>query len=97
MILLPFRGAIRPPGFPYIEHILPAYMVNHTLNLFLGIDRINLLLYNSKVRFADVAHLVERHLAKVEVASSSLVIRSKLCISIATVHSFLFSISYFGV
>ena len=26
--------------------------------------------------FADVAHLVERHLAKVEVASSSLVIRS---------------------
>ena len=25
---------------------------------------------------ADVAHLVERHLAKVEVASSSLVIRS---------------------
>ena len=27
--------------------------------------------------FADVAHLVERHLAKVEVASSSLVIRSK--------------------
>ena len=26
---------------------------------------------------ADVAHLVERHLAKVEVASSSLVIRSK--------------------
>ena len=28
--------------------------------------------------FADVAHLVERHLAKVEVASSSLVIRSNL-------------------
>ena len=27
--------------------------------------------------FADLAHLVERHLAKVEVASSSLVIRSK--------------------
>ncbi len=27
-------------------------------------------------RFADLAHLVERHLAKVEVASSSLVIRS---------------------
>ena len=27
--------------------------------------------------YADVAHLVERHLAKVEVASSSLVIRSK--------------------
>ena len=26
--------------------------------------------------FADLAHLVERHLAKVEVASSSLVIRS---------------------
>ena len=29
-----------------------------------------------KERYADVAHLVERHLAKVEVASSSLVIRS---------------------
>ena len=28
--------------------------------------------------YADLAHLVERHLAKVEVASSSLVIRSKL-------------------
>ena len=27
-------------------------------------------------QYADVAHLVERHLAKVEVASSSLVIRS---------------------
>ena len=29
-----------------------------------------------KVNYADVAHLVERHLAKVEGASSSLVIRS---------------------
>ena len=29
-------------------------------------------------KYADVAHLVERHLAKVEVASSSLVIRSRL-------------------
>ena len=28
------------------------------------------------IEYADVAHLVERHLAKVEVASSSLVIRS---------------------
>ena len=28
--------------------------------------------------YADLAHLVERHLAKVEVASSSLVIRSNL-------------------
>ncbi len=37
--------------------------------------------YNKHIRetayFADVAHPVERHLAKVEVASSSLVIRSK--------------------
>ena len=31
--------------------------------------------------YADVAHLVERHLAKVEVASSSLVIRSKKKVS----------------
>ena len=30
-------------------------------------------------KYADVAHLVERHLAKVEVASSSLVIRSIRC------------------
>ena len=29
-------------------------------------------------KYADVAHLVERHLAKVEVASSSLVIRSRV-------------------
>ena len=32
--------------------------------------------------FADVAHLVERHLAKVEVASSSLVIRSNKALNI---------------
>ena len=31
----------------------------------------------SEAPAADLAHLVERHLAKVEVASSSLVIRSK--------------------
>ena len=30
-----------------------------------------------KLQYAAVAHLVERHLAKVEVASSSLVARSK--------------------
>ena len=28
------------------------------------------------IKYADLAHLVERHLAKVEVASSSLVVRS---------------------
>ena len=33
--------------------------------------------YAAAHRSADLAHLVERHLAKVEVASSSLVIRSK--------------------
>ncbi len=31
-------------------------------------------------RHADLAHLVERHLAKVEVASSSLVIRSNMAL-----------------
>ena len=41
-----------------------------------GIDIYYLLCYNKPAN-ADVAHLVERHLAKVEVASSSLVIRSK--------------------
>ena len=39
-------------------------------------------MYNNIVGFADVAHLVERHLAKVEVASSSLVIRSNLRIAV---------------
>ena len=36
---------------------------------------------------ADVAHLVERHLAKVEVASSSLVARSNLGIPLAVAPS----------
>ena len=31
-----------------------------------------------KIKNANVAHLVERHLAKVEVASSSLVVRSRV-------------------
>ena len=34
-------------------------------------------------RYADLAHLVERDLAKVEVAGSSPVIRSKFCWSVA--------------
>ncbi len=33
---------------------------------------------NSRTKSANVAHLVERHLAKVEVASSSLVVRSNI-------------------
>jgi hypothetical protein len=32
--------------------------------------------FGKEIEYADLAHLVERHLAKVEVASSSLVIRS---------------------
>ena len=40
-----------------------------------SLDKKKLLCY-SKYRSAGVAHLVERHLAKVEVASSSLVARS---------------------
>ena len=40
------------------------------------LDKTRDILYNSQA-VADLAHLVERHLAKVEVASSSLVIRSK--------------------
>ena len=35
------------------------------------------------IHYADLAHLVERHLAKVEVASSSLVIRSNRVLKIA--------------
>ena len=37
-----------------------------------------LLLFRVHRIYAELAHLVERHLAKVEVASSSLVFRSKL-------------------
>ena len=37
----------------------------------------SLVRFRPKAPFADVAHLVERHLAKVEVAGSSPVIRSK--------------------
>ena len=47
------------------------------------LDKCTRVLYNNKAlrkpvqtTYADLAHLVERHLAKVEVASSSLVIRS---------------------
>ena len=38
----------------------------------------SLVRFRPKAPFADVAHLVERHLAKVEVAGSSPVIRSKI-------------------
>ena len=41
-----------------------------------SLDKCSRLWYYHK-RSAGVAHLVERHLAKVEVASSSLVVRSK--------------------
>ena len=37
---------------------------------------VSLVRFRPEAPFADLAHLVERHLAKVEVASSSLVIRS---------------------
>ena len=53
----------------------------------------------SMVRFrpealnADLAHLVERHLAKVEVASSSLVIRSKKVLTMSK--DFIFSAGLF--
>ena len=38
--------------------------------------KINIVARGERTKHADLAHLVERHLAKVEVASSSLVIRS---------------------
>ena len=44
------------------------------------LDKFESIGYNNQaLRDADVAHPVERHLAKVEVASSSLVTRSKRC------------------
>ena len=48
---------------------------------------------------ADLAHLVERHLAKVEVASSSLVIRSNKASIVVTVLAFYFAcfFRHFGV
>ncbi len=39
----------------------------------------SLVRFRPEAPFADVAHLVERHLAKVEVAGSSPVIRSMKC------------------
>ena len=47
------------------------------------LDKFESIGYNNQaLRDADVAHPVERHLAKVEVASSSLVIRSILLMPI---------------
>lgn len=46
-----------------------------------------------KLQYAAVAHLVERHLAKVEVASSSLVIRSKKVLTMSK--DFIFSAGLF--
>ena len=45
----------------------------------------SLVRFRPKAPFADVAHLVERHLAKVEVAGSSPVIRSKSKVSVTQV------------
>ena len=53
----------------------------------------SLVRFRPKAPFADVAHLVERHLAKVEVAGSSPVIRSKKKTSISV--SFIFLYLYF--
>ena len=56
------------------------------------LDKFESIGYNNQaLRDADVAHPVERHLAKVEVASSSLVIRSnapKESIRLASAFSF---------
>ena len=45
----------------------------------MGLTSARLSVIITTVVYADVAHLVERHLAKVEVASSSLVVRSIVC------------------
>ena len=54
----------------------------------------SLVRFRPKAPFADVAHLVERHLAKVEVAGSSPVIRSKkktsISVSFFYIYIFLF-------
>ena len=50
----------------------------------------SLVRFRPKAPFADVAHLVERHLAKVEVAGSSPVIRSKKKTSISVSFIFLY-------
>ena len=54
---------------PRVAGSIPAGGTKVTPDGLKGID--------SAVTYADVAHLVERHLAKVEVAGSSPVIRSK--------------------
>jgi hypothetical protein len=54
-------------------------------------------LWTHRPHFAAVAHLVERHLAKVEVASSSLVGRSKKTLQIAGSFYFFAIFSYFFI
>ncbi len=64
---------MRRGRFPFEDHAFERQ--------FSDLKKNNLTIQNLSViislAIADVAHLVERHLAKVEVASSSLVIRSR--------------------
>ena len=71
LIAKPCRHGIRSSGRP-------------DKKLKISLDIFSALCYYNKA-VADVAHLVERHLAKVEVASSSLVIRSKRILPIGGV------------
>ena len=67
---------------------MPLFFARRSFDVFLQkmLDKRDAIPYNKralkingeKKKSAGVAHLVERHLAKVEVASSSLVFRSNL-------------------
>ncbi len=57
-----------------ILKLLKKLLTNHT--------EVDIIIKQSKIIYADVAHLVERHLAKVEVAGSSPVIRSLFMLNI---------------
>ena len=67
--------------FPIAENYWSSSQKSGTAGNFSGkrVDKRPRMSYNTGAvsDYADVAHLVERNLAKVEVASSSLVIRSK--------------------
>ena len=64
------RGAVAP-GFPFAS-------VAQSVELGTENPRVVGSIPTGGTTYADLAHLVERHLAKVVVASSSLVIRSNL-------------------
>ncbi len=69
-------------GLLLFNYVKSHYIFESLIGALFFLDKPLIKIYNIRVIFlADVAHPVERHLAKVEVASSSLVIRSMKTLS----------------